>query len=148
MAQIREVRLVDDIDGSEAVETVQFGLRGKVLEIDLSAEHVKALEESFAEFAEHARPVAKNQAPAQLGSARKRRDNTGGNVRPDRQQSDAIRTWAREYGHSVADPRRKYHVVVHAYRPAHGAPPQEGVALLTNAARSAQALAAARAALG
>ena len=36
MAQIREIRLVDDLDGEVADETVEFGVDGKNYEIDLS----------------------------------------------------------------------------------------------------------------
>ena len=39
MAQIREVRLVDDLDGEAADETVEFGIDGKNYEIDLSKEN-------------------------------------------------------------------------------------------------------------
>ena len=39
MAQKVFVSLVDDIDGSEADETVEFGLDGVNYEIDLSAEN-------------------------------------------------------------------------------------------------------------
>ena len=38
MAQRVNVVLVDDLDGSEAAETVNFGLDGANYEIDLSAE--------------------------------------------------------------------------------------------------------------
>ena len=37
MAQKVQVLLVDDIDGSEATETVSFGLDGVAYEIDLSS---------------------------------------------------------------------------------------------------------------
>jgi len=36
-AQIREVGLVDDLDGQDADETVEFGIDGKNYEIDLSS---------------------------------------------------------------------------------------------------------------
>ena len=35
MAQIQEIRLIDDLDGHEADETVEFGIDGKSYEIDL-----------------------------------------------------------------------------------------------------------------
>ena len=35
MAQITEVRLLDDLDGGEAAESVAFSLDGKSYEIDL-----------------------------------------------------------------------------------------------------------------
>ena len=45
MAQHIFVSLVDDIDGSEADETVQFALDGVTYEIDLSAENAEELRE-------------------------------------------------------------------------------------------------------
>ena len=48
MAQVTKVRLVDDIDGSDADESVSFTIDGKSLEIDLSREHAGRLREAFA----------------------------------------------------------------------------------------------------
>ena len=46
MAQRTQVILVDDIDGSEATQTVTFGIDGVTYEIDLNEEHAAALRES------------------------------------------------------------------------------------------------------
>lgn len=59
------VRLVDDLDGTEAAETVEFGLAGHTYEIDLSAANASELRELLAEFVGAARKVqgqAKRQA--------------------------------------------------------------------------------------
>ena len=50
MAQIREIRLVDDLDGEVADETVEFGVDGKNYEIDLSTANAKKLRDALAEF--------------------------------------------------------------------------------------------------
>ena len=50
-------RLVDDIDGSEAVTTVSFSLDGHSYEIDLSESHLSALREALAPFVSAARAV-------------------------------------------------------------------------------------------
>jgi hypothetical protein len=47
VAQHTEVRLVDDLDGSDAVETVTFVVDGKLLEIDLSEAHAAQLRPDF-----------------------------------------------------------------------------------------------------
>ena len=43
MAEKIQVLLVDDIDGGEATETVNFGLDGVAYEIDLSSDNAKKL---------------------------------------------------------------------------------------------------------
>ena len=55
MAQIREIRLVDDLDGEVADETVEFGVDGKNYEIDLSTANAKKLRDALAEFVASAR---------------------------------------------------------------------------------------------
>jgi hypothetical protein len=57
MAQKTTVRLVDDLDGSDAVETIAFGLGGKTYEIDLSAGNAEKFREAMAEFVEAARVI-------------------------------------------------------------------------------------------
>ena len=42
MAEIREVRLVDDLDGEPADGTVEFGIDGKKYEIDLSEANARS----------------------------------------------------------------------------------------------------------
>jgi Lsr2 len=49
------VSLVDDLDGGEATETVQFSLRGIQYEIDLGEVNRKIFDDAFAVFIEHAR---------------------------------------------------------------------------------------------
>lgn len=57
----REIRTIyiDDIDGTEAVETVTFALDGGQYEIDLNASHASALREALARYVEHGRVVNK-----------------------------------------------------------------------------------------
>src|SRR6187549_721025 len=55
MAQITEVRLLDDLDGGEAAESMSFSLDGKSYEIDLNEKHAAALRDAFAPFIGSAR---------------------------------------------------------------------------------------------
>lgn len=50
-------RLVDDIDGSDAVTTLSFGLDGHSYEIDLSEPHLSAFRTALAPFISAARAV-------------------------------------------------------------------------------------------
>ena len=53
----REVieKLIDDLDGGDAVETVTFGLDGATFEIDLSKKNAAALRKSLARYVSTAR---------------------------------------------------------------------------------------------
>lgn len=94
MAARTVVHLIDDLDGGEADETVNFSLDGVEYAIDLSSSNADGLRKALAEF---------------VGSARR----TGGRatraaktqVRPggDRAQNQAIREWARRNGHQVSE---------------------------------------------
>src|ERR687890_2480042 len=55
MAQQRTVRFVDDLDGSEASGTVDFGLDGRRYEIDLSDDNAATLRDALAPFVGAAR---------------------------------------------------------------------------------------------
>lgn len=88
MARIEKVSLLDDIDGSEAAETVEYSLDGKAYEIDLNGENAKELREALAGFIESSRPRGK----VMLGRFTQ--------VKPSRSRTDtqAIREWARGNG--------------------------------------------------
>jgi Lsr2 len=55
MAQVTNIRLVDDIDGTGADESVSFGIDGRSLEIDLSNENAEKLRAVFAPYIAAAR---------------------------------------------------------------------------------------------
>jgi hypothetical protein len=55
VAQRVTVQQVDDTDGSEAEETVRFGLDGTAYEIDLSAAHAEQLRDALARYVAAAR---------------------------------------------------------------------------------------------
>lgn len=76
--------LIDDIDGSEASETIVFALEGKEYSIDLNAKHANQLRDAFAPFVQHASPRKRRAtaAAAKSGPA-----------------PAEIRAWAQEMGH-------------------------------------------------
>ena len=58
MAQKVHIVLVDDLDGTEATETVSFGLDGTSYEIDLNDKNAAALRDALAGYVGHARKVS------------------------------------------------------------------------------------------
>lgn len=108
MAQKVSIILVDDIDGSEAVETVSFGLDGSNYEIDLNEEHAAQLREAFAAYVGHARKVA-----ASGGRRASSRRSSGSGV-----DTKAVREWARANGHEVSERGRVPASLVAAYEAA------------------------------
>ncbi len=94
MARIEKITLVDDIDGSEAAETIQFAVRGKAYEIDLSELNAKDFDEALAGFIESARPRGK----VMLGQRTEVRAPRAGTTSDQRLANDAIREWAAANG--------------------------------------------------
>ena len=107
MAQITEVRLLDDLDGGEAAESVSFSLDGKSYEIDLSEKHAAALRDAFAPFVSSAR-----RAGGTTATARPRMSTRAG--RP-RAETAAIREWASANGMEVSARGRISSTVLEAY---------------------------------
>jgi nucleoid-associated protein Lsr2 len=119
MAQQVNVKLVDDLDGSDAAGTISFGLDGRAYEIDLSDENADALRDSLASFIAAARKSG-GSAAAPRSRTQKMTTISGPAPRPlDREQTAAIRAWARQNGHHVSDRGRIAKTVVEAFQAAH-----------------------------
>ena len=110
MAQRVNIVLEDDLDGSEADETVTFALDGVTYEIDLSAKNAAALRDSLAQYVGHARRAAARRASGRPASSSR---GTG-----KRDLAD-VREWARANGHQVSDRGRISAEVQAAYDKAH-----------------------------
>jgi hypothetical protein len=63
LARYVMTRLVDDIDGSQAVTTLSFGLDGRSYEIDLSESHLSAFRQALAPFITAARALPGGRTP-------------------------------------------------------------------------------------
>jgi hypothetical protein len=111
MAKKVQVSLIDDIDGSNAVETVGFALDGTSYEIDLSKGNARKLRDGLSNYVAHARRAGRVRAT----DGRRAR----GTARSDREQTQAIREWARRNGHKVSDRGRVPASVLEAYNAAH-----------------------------
>ena len=115
MAKETVTRLIDDLDGGEAHETVTFGLDGHVYQIDLSTRNAKKLRSELASYVDHGTRVAGRSA-AGLRSATRGR----GSAAADRQQNQAIREWAIRKGMAVAPRGRIKQEIVDAYHKSAG----------------------------
>ena len=94
MAQVTNVKLLDDLDGTKAAETVSFGVDGVAYEIDLSLKNAKALRKALAEFVTAGRHL-KAAAPVAVARSAGRGKAAG----PD---AAVIRQWANEAGVPVS----------------------------------------------
>lgn len=106
MAQKVNIILVDDLDGSDASETVTFGLDGATYEIDLNDKNAAALRDALAGYVGHARKVTTSKG-------RRTRATTSG---PSARE---LRDWARSNGHQVSDRGRVPAEVREAFEAAH-----------------------------
>jgi hypothetical protein len=109
MAQETTVRFVDDLDGSEASGTFAFGLEGQNYEIDLSDANAAKLRDALAPF------VGAGRKTGGRGRRTQRQTDT---PRSNREETHAIREWAREHGHKVSDRGRIPKSVMEAYKAA------------------------------
>lgn len=103
MAQKVRVLLIDDLDGSDAVESITFAVDGVSYEIDLNEKNAAGLREAFAPWIGHARRSG--------GRKTSSRRTSGG------RSSDAgkIREWARANGYQVSDRGRVSEEIRAAY---------------------------------
>lgn len=107
MARKVIVELVDDYDGkSAAEETVRFAVDGVEYEIDLSVQNAGKLREVFEQWAGPARKV---------GRIPKGKSSVVARSSTDREQTAAIRDWARRNGYNVSSRGRIQADVVAAY---------------------------------
>jgi Lsr2 len=113
MAQKTIVQLIDDLDGSssDSIETVTFGLDGVTYEIDLSDDNAGQLRDSLAQFIGSARRTG---GRAKRGTVTVAGSNGNGSGR-SREQTQAIREWAKKNGHDVSDRGRIPAAVIEAF---------------------------------
>jgi nucleoid-associated protein Lsr2 len=82
-------RLVDDIDGSEANQSVSFSVDGHTYQIDLNEQHADELRAKLQPFVGVARRVRHQPGPTR---------GAGRGIVPDKDRNSAIRRWALDEG--------------------------------------------------
>jgi len=111
MAQKVKVLLIDDLDGSDADETISFAVDGVTYEIDLNAEHAAELRDAFARWIGHARRSGGRRTATRRAASSSAPSGSG--------DTGAIREWARENGYKVSDRGRVSAEIREAYAAAH-----------------------------
>ncbi len=91
-------KLVDDLDGGDADETVKFALDGMQYEIDLSDKNATKLRDILAPYVGAGTRVARGGVVVGGRAARGRSGATA-----DREQNKAIREWAKKAGKEISD---------------------------------------------
>lgn len=99
MAQKVNIVLVDDIDGSEATQTLSFALDGTSYEIDLNDENAAALREALAPYVGHARKVGRGSG----GGGRRTKAASAAAASSAGASAREIREWARSNGYDVPE---------------------------------------------
>ena len=97
--------LQDDIDGSNATQTIRFALDGIEYEIDVSDRNANRLRNSLSEFIAHGRKVGGKHARKKTASS--------GQV-----DTKAVRAWAQANGIEVSNRGRIPAEIVERYRAA------------------------------
>lgn len=116
MAQKVLVQLIDDLDGAPAEDgqTVSFALDGVTYEIDLREENATKLRDSLADFVASAR---KTGGRAKRGTAPATRRVVA--EARTKEQTKAIREWARNNGRNLSDRGRIPTNIIEAFEEAH-----------------------------
>jgi len=102
MARVTRVELTDDMNGQPGAEAIEFGLDGRIYDIDLAEENAAELWRLLAPFIQVARPrrIRKHVKNGHSGDAH------------------LIRAWAAENGMPVAERGRISTGIRQAYRAA------------------------------
>jgi len=104
VAQRVQVLLSDDLDGSDATQTVKFGWLGAEYEIDLNDKNYASFEKAIGRYVTAAR---KTSARARTGKRSAAVDLA------------SVRAWARDQGYEVSDRGRVSAAIMDAYSAAH-----------------------------
>ena len=115
MAQKVITEFIDDIDGSSAERTFTFAVDGTHYEIDLSAENIAEFKSAIGGFIESARKIKSSS------NGRRSRSAGSDSARQSREQTRAVREWARHHGHNISKRGRIPSSIQQAFDQAHAA---------------------------
>lgn len=115
VAQQTTITLIDDLDGSEADEQVEFAVDGRAYEIDLSTRNAERLRESLAPYVSAARRAGGRRPAGPTGTG----SSSNGSSASERAANRAVREWAVAQGMKISERGRIPSSVLRAYQNAH-----------------------------
>lgn len=120
MAKQTITKILDDLTGEEADETVSYALDGNLYEIDLTAANAAKLREFLATYMDASTRVGRVGQQAQIRSFRGASSyQKPVSVRGTREVNQAIREWATGNGYELADRGRIPQHIQDAYSQRH-----------------------------
>jgi len=119
MATQTTTTLIDDIDGSAASDTYVFGLDGTWYEIDLNDKNAKKLNDALSVFVAAGRRGEAGRRSARTRGRQAKQGRPATRLAPDREQTTAIRNWARSQGLTVSDRGRLSQSIIDQFEAAH-----------------------------
>ena len=111
MAQEVITRLIDDLDGSEASETVIFALDGESYEIDLNAKNAAGLRKALDRYRTAARTTGNDRSPSAGRRSRGRASRSRAEIDPK-----LVRAWATEQGFEISSRGRIPSEIIEQYK--------------------------------
>jgi hypothetical protein len=101
--------LTDDLDGSDADRTIEFGLDGVNYTIDLSEKNAGKLRKALDPYLVGASRVGRSSSPGRIAP------RGAQPARANRDQNQAIREWAAKNGYEVSERGRIPSSIVEAF---------------------------------
>jgi Lsr2 len=111
----QRVVLTDDLDGSEATQTISFRIDGQEYEIDLSEENVQRFHQALEPYVSNSRQVQRQNLASQRGRGNGRRRSSASG----RSDIPQIREWAMGRNMDVSRRGRIRKEIIDAYDEAH-----------------------------
>lgn len=118
---LRQV-MIDDIDLTEGAETRTFSLDGVTYEIDLNDTNHQALRKALGPFMDSGRRKTATKSKQRKSSETPKAETPKAAVTPaalNKEQSEAIRDWARKQGHKVSSRGRIPRDIVNQFNSDH-----------------------------
>jgi len=119
VAQKTQVTLIDDLDGSQADETLRFSLGRDTYEIDLSKSNAKKLRDALSSYVSAGRRVGGRGRPAARPVASRSRGRGRAAASTGSASPADIRAWAKSRGIKVNERGRISADIVAKYDAAH-----------------------------
>lgn len=113
MARNTIIQMTDDLDGSEATQSIEFSYRGKNYSVDLNDSNAADFDDALAPYIAAAEKAGGTQSTRSSGRRSSPKQRSSGDVDPK-----AVRAWAEANGVSISPRGRIKADVLEQYRSA------------------------------